>query len=75
MLALEPTRTDWSSDDTYFDTRGMVERLKQSSAHDGTHRKLVIAYIDIGEAEDWRWYWSQEWPEGDPLPDDCRTIF
>ena len=55
----------------------MVERLKQSSAHDGTHRKLIIAYIDIGEADDWRWYWnwSQEWQEGDPLPDDCRTIF
>lgn len=72
MLVLEPTRTDWSSDDKYFDTGGMVERLKQSRAHDGTHRKLVIAYIDIGEAEDWRWYWnwSREWLEGDPLPDD-----
>jgi len=72
MLVLEPTRTDWSSDDKYFDTRGMVERLKGSRAYDGQHRKLVIAYIDIGEAEDWRWYWdwSKEWPERDPLPDD-----
>ncbi|MFH0981001.1 MAG: endo alpha-1,4 polygalactosaminidase [Planctomycetota bacterium] len=34
--------------------------------------KLVLAYIDIGEAEDWRWYWawSQEWPLGEPKPDD-----
>jgi endo-alpha-1,4-polygalactosaminidase (GH114 family) len=75
MLPLEPTRTDWSSDDTYFDTRGMVKRLTQSRAHDGTHRKLVIAYIDIEGAKDWYWNWSQEWPVGDPLLDDCPTIF
>lgn len=56
MLVLEPTRTDWSSDDRYFDAAAMVARLKDS------RRRLVIAYIDIGEAEDWRWYWS--WSKG-----------
>jgi len=69
MLVLEPTRTDWSSDDKSFDTRGMVTRLKGSGASDGVHRKLIIAYIDIGEAEDWRWYWtwSKDWDcVGDP---------
>ncbi|MBE9507552.1 MAG: endo alpha-1,4 polygalactosaminidase [Chloroflexi bacterium] len=69
MLVLEPTRTDWSSDDRHFDTRGMVARLKDSLASDGAHRKLVIAYMDIGEAEDWRWYWdwSRDWDcVGDP---------
>ena len=72
MLVLEPTRTDWSSDDKYFDTKGMVERLKNTKASDGIHGKLIIAYIDIGEAEDWRWYWnwSKEWPPGEPRPDD-----
>jgi cysteinyl-tRNA synthetase len=72
MLVLESTRTDWSSDDKYFDTEGMVARLKNSKAHDGVHRKLVIAYIDIGEAEDWRWYWrwSIKWPRRRPRPDD-----
>jgi cysteinyl-tRNA synthetase len=72
MLVLEPTRTDWSSDDKLFDTRGMVARLKASPASDGVHRKLVIAYIDIGEAEDWRWYWtwSKDWDcTGDPPAD------
>jgi cysteinyl-tRNA synthetase len=72
MLILEPTRTDWSSDDKLFDTKGMVERLKNTLASDGIHRKLVIAYIDIGEAEDWRWYWtwSKSWPPGQPRPGD-----
>ncbi|MDY7076665.1 MAG: MJ1477/TM1410 family putative glycoside hydrolase [Chloroflexota bacterium] len=65
MLVLEPTRTDWSSDDKYFDTRGMVTRLKNSTASDGTHRKLIVAYVDIGEAENWRWYWDFSWPEWD----------
>lgn len=58
MLVLEPTRTDWSSIDKDLDTKEMVSRLKKSRASDGIHRKLIIAYIDIGEAEDWRWYWD-----------------
>jgi cysteinyl-tRNA synthetase len=72
MLVLEPTRTDWSSDDKFFDTQAMVDRLKGTAASDGEHRKLVIAYIDIGEAEDWRWYWtwSQTWVPGTTRPDD-----
>jgi cysteinyl-tRNA synthetase len=70
MLVLEPTRTDWSSEDRYFDTEGMVTRLKGTTGGDGVRRKLVIAYIDIGEAEDWRWYWtwSTDWPENEIDP-------
>ena len=62
MLVVEPTRTDWSSEDRYFDTASMVARLKSSLASDGVRRKLVLAYVDIGEAEDWRWYWT--WSQG-----------
>ena len=72
LLVLEPTRTDWSSGDRYFDARGMVARVKGSPASDGQHRKLVLAYVNIGEAEDWRWYWtwSRGWHcRGEP-PDD-----
>jgi len=72
MLVLEPTRTDWSSDDREFDTASMVEDLKASTAEGGEHRKLVLAYLDIGEAEDWRWYWtwSRDWEPGEPFPPD-----
>ncbi|MCH9034828.1 MAG: endo alpha-1,4 polygalactosaminidase [Planctomycetes bacterium] len=72
MLVIEPTRTDFSSDDREFDTPALVQRLKSTMASDGVHRKLIIAYIDIGEAEDFRWYWtwSKDWPLGDPLPPD-----
>ena len=73
MLVLEPTRTDVSSEESAsFDTAAMVQRLKASAGHDGEYRKLVLAYIDIGEAEDWRWYWkwSTKWPAGEPRPAD-----
>jgi cysteinyl-tRNA synthetase len=53
MLVIEPTVThNWN-----FDAKDMVQTLKASKAYDGIHRKLVIAYIDIGQAEEWRWYW------------------
>jgi cysteinyl-tRNA synthetase len=75
MLVLEPTRTDAEMAD--FDTKAMVDRLKATPAHDGIHRKLIIAYVDIGEAEDWRWYWTwskeaeeEQIPETVDLPDD-----
>jgi len=76
LLVLEPTRTDWSGDEKYFDTRAMVERLKGTKGSDGQKPKLVIAYIDIGEAEDWRWYWrwSTGWEEGDPRPADWPSF-
>jgi len=70
LVVIEPTRTN--RDSLSFDTRGMVERLKAAKAHDGIHRKLVIGYINIGEAENWRWYWtwSADWPAGSDRPAD-----
>jgi cysteinyl-tRNA synthetase len=70
LLVLEPTRTH--KDQAGFDAKKMVERLKSGTAGDGVHRKLVLAYIDIGEAEDERWYWtwSKDWKKGDPRPAD-----
>ena len=72
MFVLEPTRTDWSSRDKYFRTKALVARLKRGLASDGTHRPLILAYIDIGEAEDWRWYWkwSKGWDCSTPKPAD-----
>ena len=73
VLVIEPTRTDFSSSETrQFDTATAVAQLKASAASDGLHRKLVIAYIDIGEAENWRWYWdwSKDWTPGRPRPAD-----
>ncbi|MBW8012920.1 MAG: hypothetical protein FVQ83_17015 [Chloroflexi bacterium] len=34
--------------------------------HSAAHPKLVLAYIDIGEAESYRTYWQPDWQVGDP---------
>ncbi len=76
LMVVDPTRTDWSYSAADFDTRGMVARLKRSKASDGAHRKLVIAYIDIGEAENWRWYWTwrDKWENVGPRPEVLPTF-
>lgn len=44
-----------------FPLTEMIDRM-----HAADHPKLVIAYIDIGEAEDYRTYWQPDWEIGDP---------
>jgi cysteinyl-tRNA synthetase len=34
--------------------------------HNAQHPKLVIAYIDVGQVEDYRTYWDSDWRIGDP---------
>ncbi|MCI0471716.1 MAG: endo alpha-1,4 polygalactosaminidase, partial [Candidatus Aminicenantes bacterium] len=29
-------------------------------------RRLVLAYLSIGEAENYRWYWQAGWKPGNP---------
>ncbi len=52
LLVIEPTRTVVGSEG--FDTAGLVRALHERG-------KLVLAYVDIGEAEDYRTYWADEW--------------
>ena len=57
MVVLEPTRSDKETPN--FKTKKMVKRVKNSD-------KIALAYIDIGEAEEWRWYFEDDWEVGDP---------
>jgi cysteinyl-tRNA synthetase len=58
LIVVEPVRSVKGSEE--FDTAGMVSRLHAEG-------KLVIAYLDVGEAEEYRTYWRDEWlaPTGD----------
>lgn len=56
VLVLEPTYTNVGQED--FDVEGMIRSLR--TRPDGSQR-LLIAYIDIGEAEDYRTYWKSDW--------------
>jgi cysteinyl-tRNA synthetase len=46
---------DYSGEDGPF-SKAQVERMKQKP--DGS-RRVVLSYMSIGEAETYRWYWSQ----------------
>jgi cysteinyl-tRNA synthetase, unknown class len=55
MLVLEPGHnfSEWA-----YNTRQIIDQLKAKP--DGSSR-LLLAYIDIGQAEDYRDYWQDDW--------------
>ncbi len=59
FVVLEPVFTD--AENTDYPMAEIVDWL-----HGADHPKLVIAYIDIGQAEDWRVYFQDGWTVGDP---------
>jgi cysteinyl-tRNA synthetase len=49
-------------DDETAYTADQIAALKASAGG----RKIVLAYMSIGEAEDYRFYWQEDWQPGDP---------
>ncbi|MBI5639419.1 MAG: endo alpha-1,4 polygalactosaminidase [Nitrospirae bacterium] len=68
LSAIEDTDYDvvimdaFFSDNTPF-TASEINSLKTKA---GGGRRLVISYMSIGEAEDYRFYWQPFWETGDP---------
>ena len=54
LLVVEPTFTVKGQE--AFDAKTMVTKL-----HVGKPGRIVLAYIDIGEAENYRTYWQADW--------------
>lgn len=52
LLVIEPNFTH--RDMTDFDINGMIKKLRNK-------KRLILAYIDIGQAESWRSYWKKNW--------------
>lgn len=59
LVVIEPIFTDKGNVD--FPINDLVANL-----HNAAHPKKVIAYVDIGQAEDWRTYWQEGWGIGNP---------
>jgi cysteinyl-tRNA synthetase len=59
LLVIEPTNTIQGYSD--FDTAGLVRWLHSTEGSRAGVGKLAIAYINIGEAEDYRDYWAGDW--------------
>jgi len=56
---------DYSSDGTEDGewTAAQIDGLRDRG---GDQPKIVLAYLSIGEAEDYRWYWQPDWEPGNP---------
>ena len=54
LLVIEPTFT--LKGESSFDAKAMVAKLKAAKPN-----RLVVAYVDIGEAERFRTYWEKTW--------------
>ncbi|MCD6586916.1 MAG: endo alpha-1,4 polygalactosaminidase, partial [Candidatus Fermentibacteraceae bacterium] len=52
MLVIDQTRSIVG--EVGWDSAADVEYLQSTG-------KMVICYIDVGEAEDYRWYWQDGW--------------
>ncbi len=65
--ALKKTNYDLLIIDFFYDkealTKNEIQALKQKA---NGKRRLVIAYMSIGEAEDYRYYWQDKWHVGSP---------
>ncbi len=55
MLVVEP---GFNFKEEPYDVNYLISKLKQKP--DG-NKRIVLAYIDIGQAEDWRTYWGNDW--------------
>jgi cysteinyl-tRNA synthetase len=63
LLVIDQTRS--IEGETDYDSRADVARLKKSGNSSGG-RKIVICYLDVGQAESYRWYWKKGWEVGKP---------
>ena len=52
---------EWIILDAAFDAETRWERAELEAIRGGQSQRKVIAYISIGEAEDYRPYWRKEW--------------
>jgi len=55
MLIIEP---GFNLKDEPYDVNYMIDKLKTKPNGD---KRIVLAYIDIGQAEDYRDYWQEDW--------------
>ena len=55
MLVVEP---GFNFKEAPYDINYMLNKLKNKPNGD---KRLLLAYIDIGQAEDWRTYWGTDW--------------
>ena len=68
IKAISETNFDMITIDLFFNDEPLtpkdVEQLKRK-ANGG--KRLIISYVNIGAAENWRYYWNRNWQLNDPI--------
>ena len=68
IKAIAETNFDMITIDLFFNDEPLtpkdVEQLKRK-ANGG--KRLIISYVNIGAAENWRYYWNRNWQLNDPI--------
>jgi len=64
LIVMDQQRSIKGSED--YDTRSDIQRIRNSSNSRGG-KKLVVCYVDIGQAESYRYYWQAGWGFGNPV--------
>ncbi len=64
MYVLEPVVTENGEEN--FDIAQLVDDIRQYNITTRNVNPIILAYIDIGQAETWRWYWDGSWDNSNP---------
>ena len=65
--ALSQTNYDAFIIDLFFETEELTQQdISMLKTKQSGGERLVIAYMSIGEAEDYRFYWQKSWKVGNP---------
>lgn len=67
LAALDATTYDLFIIDAFYDEQMLTAKeVAALQTKPNGARRLVIAYMSIGEAEDYRYYWQEGWKPGNP---------
>jgi len=64
MYVLEPVVTERGEQN--FDIADLIRDIRQYNINTRQVDPIILAYIDVGQAEDWRWYFDSSWGVGNP---------
>ncbi len=50
-----------------FDIGGLLHDIRESNLNLRGIEPIILAYVDVGQLEDWRWYFDPNWGVGNPV--------